>query len=68
MQYFLGKDEEKHLFEKLNEIENHLQLMTRIEIMKNYFLSLSEIKVFTDKFFDNVIVNDENHDIKKIID
>ena len=27
-------------------------------------LSLSEIKIFTDKFFDNVIVNDDNNDIK----
>jgi len=25
---------------------------------------LSEIKIFTDKFFDNVIVNDDNSDIK----
>ena len=27
-------------------------------------LSFSEIKIFTDKFFDNVILNDDNNDIK----
>ena len=27
-------------------------------------MNLSEVKIFTDKFFDNVIVNDDNNDIK----
>ena len=58
------KDEEKFLFEKLNEIR---KTFTNIEQEKDYeklLLSLSEIKIFTDKFFDNVIVNDDNNDIK----
>ena len=31
---------------------------------ENLLLSLSELKPFTDNFFDNVVVNDENRDIK----
>ena len=52
------------MFEKLNEIR---KTFTNIEQEKDYeklLLSLSEIKIFTDKFFDNVIVNDDNNDIK----
>ena len=31
---------------------------------ENLLIRLSETKQFTDKFFDNVVVNDENQDIK----
>ena len=58
------KDEEKHLFDKLNEIRKSLTTNDKDKDYEKLLLSLSEIKVFTDKFFDNVIVNDENHDIK----
>ena len=32
--------------------------------MKICLFQLSEIKSYTDNFFDNVVVNDENNDIK----
>ncbi len=31
---------------------------------ENLLIQLSETKQFTDNFFDNVVVNDENKDIK----
>ena len=31
---------------------------------ENLLIRLSETKQFTDNFFDNVVVNDENQDIK----
>ncbi|MDC0418157.1 glycine--tRNA ligase subunit beta [Pelagibacteraceae bacterium] len=58
------KDEEKFLFEKLNEIR---KLFTVKEDRKDYeklLAKLAEVKVLTDNFFDNVVVNDENQDIK----
>ena len=58
------KEEEKHLFEKLNEIRKSLTVNEQEKDYEKLLLSLSEIKVFTDKFFDNVIVNDDNSDIK----
>ncbi len=58
------KDEEKHLFEKLNEIRKFLTVNEQDKDYEKLLLSLSEIKIFTDKFFDNVIVNDDNSDIK----
>ena len=58
------KDEEKHLFEKLNEIRKSLTVIDQDKDYEKLLVSLSEIKIFTDKFFDNVIVNDDNNDIK----
>ncbi|MDC3152321.1 glycine--tRNA ligase subunit beta [Pelagibacteraceae bacterium] len=58
------KDEEKHLFEKLNEIRKSFTVNEKDKDYEKLLLSLSEIKIFTDKFFDNVIVNDDNNDIK----
>ena len=58
------KDEEKHLFEKLNEIRKSLTVTDQEKDYEKLLLNLSEIKIFTDKFFDNVIVNDDNNDIK----
>jgi glycyl-tRNA synthetase beta chain len=57
-------EEEKVLFEKINEIRKALTVK---EDKKNYeklLIQLSETKPFTDNFFDNVKVNDENQDIK----
>ena len=58
------KEEEKHLFEKLNEIRKSFTVSEQDKDYEKLLLSLSEIKIFTDKFFDNVIVNDDNNDIK----
>ena len=58
------KDEEKFLFEKLNEIR---KLFTVKEDRKDYeelLSKLAAVKESTDDFFDNVVVNDENQDIK----
>jgi glycyl-tRNA synthetase beta chain len=58
------QEEEKVLFEKINEIR---KAFTVKEDKKNYeslLIQLSEMKPFTDNFFDNVKVNDENRDIK----
>ena len=58
------KDEEKFLFEKLNEIRKSFTVK---EDRKNYeelLTKLADIKESTDSFFDNVVVNDENQDIK----
>jgi len=58
------KDEEKFLFEKLNEIR---KLFTVKEDRKDYeelLAKLAAVKESTDNFFDNVVVNDENQDIK----
>ncbi len=58
------KDEEKNLFDKINEIRKSLALKESEKNYENLLLSLSELKPFTDNFFDNVVVNDENRDIK----
>ena len=58
------KDEEKFLFEKLNEIRKSFTVK---EDRKNYeelLAKLAAVKEATDNFFDNVVVNDENQDIK----
>ena len=58
------KEEEKVLFKKINEIR---KAFTVKEDKKNYemlLIQLSETKQFTDNFFENVKVNDENNDIK----
>tara|TARA_B100000700_G_C14918025_1_gene795664 strand:- start:911 stop:1291 length:381 start_codon:yes stop_codon:yes gene_type:complete len=58
------KEEEKNLFDKINEIRKSLALKESEKNYENLLLSLSELKPFTDNFFDNVVVNDENRDIK----
>ena len=58
------QDEEKTFFEKLNEIRENFFNIEQEKDYEKLLLSLSEIKMFTDKFFDNVIVNDDNNDIK----
>ena len=58
------KEEEKHLFEKLNEIRKSLTIKDNNKDYEKLLFNLAEIKVTTDKFFDNVIVNDDNNDIK----
>jgi len=58
------KEEEKSLFEKINEIRKAFTVREEDKNYENLLIQLSEIKSYTDNFFDNVVVNDENHDIK----
>ena len=58
------KEEEKSLFEKINEIRKAFTVREEDKNYENLLIKLSEIRTYTDSFFDNVVVNDENHDIK----
>ncbi len=58
------KDEEKNLFKKINEIRKALTVKDDNKNYENLLKNLSETKPFTDSFFDNVVVNDDNKDIK----
>ena len=58
------KDEEKFLFEKLNEIRKSFTVKEDRKDYEELLTKLADIKEYTDNFFDNVIVNDENQDIK----
>jgi glycyl-tRNA synthetase beta chain len=58
------KDEEKILHEKINEIRKAFTVKDDNKDYENLLIKLSETKEFTDNFFDNVVVNDENNDIK----
>ena len=59
------KDEEKHLYNKINEIRQYFSSSKRQESYEETLKLLAGAKPATDNFFDNVIVNDENSDIKK---
>ncbi len=59
------KDEEKHLYEKINEIAHYFSSVKKYESYDETLKILADAKPITDNFFDNVIVNDENSDIKK---
>ena len=58
------KDEERNLFSKICEIREELVSKNNIKDYESLFESFSEIKLLTDHFFDNVVVNDDNNDIK----
>ncbi|MDA7606485.1 glycine--tRNA ligase subunit beta [Pelagibacteraceae bacterium] len=58
------KDEEKFLFEKLNEIRKSFTVKEDRKDYEELLTKLAETKEHTDNFFDNVVVNDENQDIK----
>ena len=58
------KDEEKFLFEKLNEIRKSFTVKEDIKDYEEQLAKLAAVKESTDNFFDNVVVNDENQDIK----
>ena len=58
------KDEEKFLFEKLNEIRKSFTVKEDRKDYDELLTKLAEVKELTDNFFDNVVVNDENQDIK----
>ncbi len=58
------KDEEKILFEKINEIRKAFTVKDDNKDYETLLIKLSDTKESTDNFFDNVVVNDENQDIK----
>ena len=58
------KDEEKILYERINEIRKAFTVKDDNKDYENLLIKLSETKESTDNFFDNVVVNDENQDIK----
>ncbi len=58
------KDEEKILHEKINEIRKAFTVKDDNKDYESLLIKLSDTKELTDNFFDNVVVNDENQDIK----
>ena len=58
------KDEEKILHEKINEIRKAFTVKDDNKDYEDLLIKLSDTKESTDNFFDNVVVNDENQDIK----
>ncbi len=59
------KDEEKNLHKKINEIRQYFTTTGKKENYEETLKILAGAKLMTDNFFENVIVNDENSDIKK---
>ena len=57
-------EEEKILYEKINDIRKALSVKENNKNYENLLIKLAETKQFTDNFFDNVVVNVENLDIK----
>ena len=58
------KDEERLLHEKINEIRKAFTVKDANKDYESLLIKLSDTKESTDNFFDNVVVNDENQDIK----
>ena len=58
------KDEEKLLYEKINEIRKAFTVKESNKDYENLLIKLSHTKETMNNFFDNVVVNDENQDIK----
>ena len=63
--FLFKKDEEKNLYDKINEIRQYFSSIRKNESYDETLKVLSAAKPATDIFFENVIVNDENSDIKK---
>ena len=59
------QEDEKALYEQINEIRKAFTVKEDKKNYENLLIQMSGIKAFTDNFFDNVKVNDENKDIKK---
>tara|TARA_B100000945_G_scaffold113925_1_gene90354 strand:+ start:2809 stop:4863 length:2055 start_codon:yes stop_codon:yes gene_type:complete len=57
-------EEEKELFERINTIRKAFTLKEEKKNYEDHLRLLSDTKLSTDKFFDNVKVNDENKDLK----
>jgi len=60
-----NKDEEKLLFNKINEIRKYFSSVAKNESYEKTLEILSSTKKTTDNFFENVVVNDENENVKK---
>ena len=58
------KEEERVLHEKINEIRKAFTVKDENKDYESLLIKLSDTKESTDNFFDNVVVNDENQDIK----
>jgi glycyl-tRNA synthetase beta chain len=58
-------EEEKELYEKINEIKKHFLIRSRKEDYEETIKYLSSTVSITNSFFENVIVNDDNADIKE---
>ena len=63
--FLFKKDEEKNLYDKINEIRQYFSSTKKHESYDETLKVLLGAKPATDIFFENVIVNDENSDIKK---
>ena len=59
------KDEEKLLFNQINEVRKYFSSVVKNENYEKTLEILSDTKKTTDNFFDNVTVNDQNESIKK---
>jgi len=59
------KDEEKLLFNQINEVRKYFSSVIKNENYEKTLEILSSAKKTTDNFFENVVVNDENENIKK---
>ncbi|MBA1337575.1 MAG: glycyl-tRNA synthetase beta chain [Pelagibacterales bacterium] len=63
--FLFNKDEEKNLYDKINEVQQYFRSIKKKESYEVTLKMLSNTKPEIDIFFENVIVNDENSDIKK---
>ena len=60
-----NKDEEKLLFNQINEVRKYFSSVIKNENYEKTLEILSSAKKTTDNFFENVVVNDENENVKK---
>ena len=60
-----NKDEEKLLFDQINEVRKYFSSVIKNENYEKTLEILSSAKKTTDNFFENVVVNDENENMKK---
>jgi len=59
------KNEEKNLYESIHRIQKYFLNIKKNESYEESLKMLMSVKPDMDNFFDNVVVNDENLDIKK---
>ena len=64
MWFYLEKKRKKHFMKKLMRYEKAFTVKESDKDYEKLLIKLSNAKESTDNFFDNVIVNDENQDIK----
>jgi len=58
-------DIENNLLIKVNEIREYFATPSRLRDSQKSIKMLSEVKILTDKFFEEVKVNDDNEDVRK---